>query len=186
MNLLIMGPPGVGKGTQAKIICKKLNIIHISTGEILRNEIRQNTKIGLIAKSFINIGKLAPDDIILDIIDDNIKNENYIRGYLLDGFPRTIAQAQGFDKILKKREETLTMVINLTANTNELINRIIKRGKDFGRSDDILEIIKERQKIYLDQTAPLIEYYNKKNILKNINGIGKINEITNRILKILN
>ncbi len=185
MKLIIMGPPGVGKGTQAKILSLKLNLLHLSTGEILRNEISKDTKIGKIAKSYINFGNFVPDDLIVQIINDYIKNITRKKGYLLDGFPRTIPQAQGFDEILLKENQKLELVINITANENELVNRIIRRGKDSGRTDDTFEIIKERQKIYWDKTAPLIEYYKNKNILINIDGIGKIDEITNRILKII-
>tara|TARA_B100000427_G_C15493814_1_gene588875 strand:- start:201 stop:746 length:546 start_codon:yes stop_codon:yes gene_type:complete len=180
-----MGPPGVGKGTQAKILSDKLKILHLSTGEILRNEIAKKTKIGKTAKSFIDHGKLVPDGIILDIITEKTLDKQSNDGYLLDGFPRTIPQATGFDKILYKMGHKLNIAINLIAEEHELINRIIDRGKISGRSDDTLKIIKERQKIYWEQTSPLIDFYNKKNILKNINGIGKIEEITERILQVI-
>ena len=196
MKILIMGPPGVGKGTQARILAKNLEVFHLSTGEILRKEIKNKTKIGKIAKSFIDHGNLVPDDIILDVITKKILTEETNNGYLLDGFPRTIPQATGFDKILKKMEHNLNAAINLIADENELINRmnnffgktvvinrIINRGKISGRSDDTYKIIQERQKIYWKQTAPLIDYYDKKKILKNIDGIGRIEDITKRILQ---
>ena len=185
MKLLIMGPPGVGKGTQAKILSKILNVTHLSTGEILRNEIKMNTKIGRIAKSFIDHGNFVPDNIILDIIYEKISIKTSNKGYLFDGFPRTIPQATGFDKILIEIGEDLNTAINLTADENELIKRIINRGKSSGRSDEAIDIVKKRQKIYWNQTAPLIDYYQKKNILKNINGIGEIEEITERILQVI-
>ena len=180
-----MGPPGVGKGTQAKILSKILNVTHLSTGEILRNEIKMNTKIGKIAKSFIDHGNFVPDDIILNIISEKISIKVSNVGYLFDGFPRTIPQATGFDKLLIEMGENLNAAINLTADENELIKRIIDRGKSSGRSDEAIDIVKKRQKIYWNQTAPLIDYYQKKNILKNINGIGEIEEITERILKVI-
>ena len=180
-----MGPPGVGKGTQAKILSHDLKVLHLSTGEILRKEIQNKTKIGKTAKSFIDYGQLVPDNIILDIISEKISTEETKYGYLLDGFPRTIPQATGFDKILKKLGHNLNAAINLIADQNELITRIIDRGKLLGRSDDNPEIIKERQKIYWKQTAPLIDYYDKMKILKNIDGIGKIEDVTRRILKVL-
>ena len=180
-----MGPPGVGKGTQAKILSKILNVTHLSTGEILRNEIKMNTEIGNIAKSFIDHGNFVPDNIILDIISDKISIKISNKGYLFDGFPRTIPQATGFDKLLIERGEDLNAAINLTADENELIKRIIDRGKSSGRSDEAIDIVKKRQKIYWNQTAPLIDYYQKKNILKNINGIGEIEEITERILQVI-
>ena len=185
MNLLIMGPPGVGKGTQAKILSQSLNIIHLSTGEILRSEIQMDTKIGKIAKSFIDHGNLVPDNLILDIISEKISIETQNEGYLFDGFPRTIPQATGFDQLLIDRGHNLNAAINLTADENELIKRIIDRGKSSGRSDEAIDIVKKRQKIYWKQTAPLIDYYQKKNILKNINGIGEVEEITERILQVI-
>ena len=178
-----MGPPGVGKGTQAKLLSKKLNIIHLSTGEILRGEIRKNTKVGKIAKSYIDQGNLVPDDFILEIISKQISTNVPNKGYLFDGFPRTIPQAVGFDTLLTEIGHNLNVAINLTANEDELIKRILERGKISGRSDEALDIVKKRQKIYWKQTAPLIKYYQNKNILKNIDGIGGIEEITKRILK---
>ncbi len=178
-----MGPPGVGKGTQAKLLSKKLNIIHLSTGEILRGEIRKNTKVGKIAKSYIDQGNLVPDDFILEIISKQIPTNLPNEGYLFDGFPRTIPQAVGFDTLLTEIGHNLNVAINLTANEDELIKRILERGKISGRSDEALDIVKKRQKIYWKQTAPLVKYYQNKNILKNIDGIGGIEEITKRILK---
>lgn len=183
MRLLIMGPPGVGKGTQAKLLSKKLNIIHLSTGEILRGEIRKNTKVGKIAKSYIDQGNLVPDDFILEIISKQISTNVPNEGYLFDGFPRTIPQAVGFDTLLTEIGHNLNVAINLTANEDELIKRILERGKISGRSDEALDIVKKRQKIYWKQTAPLVKYYQNKNILKDIDGIGGIEEITKRILK---
>ena len=185
MKLLIMGPPGVGKGTQAKILSKSLDVTHISTGEILRNEIQMDTKIGKIAKSFIDHGNFVPDKLVLDIISEKVCIKIPSEGYLFDGFPRTIPQATGFDKLLIERGHNLNAVINLTADENELIKRILDRGKSSGRSDEAINIVKKRQKIYWEQTAPLIDYYQKKNILKNINGIGEIEKITERILQVI-
>ena len=186
MRLLIMGPPGVGKGTQAKILSKKLNVIHLSTGEILRSEILKNTKVGKIAKSYIDQGNLVPDDFILDIISKQITANVQNKGYLFDGFPRTIPQAIGFDAFLTKNSHSLSAAINLKADEDELIKRILERGKVSGRSDEAVEIVKKRQKIYWEQTAPLIEYYQNKNILKDIDGVGNIEQITNRILEVIN
>ena len=185
MKLLIMGPPGVGKGTQAKILSKVLDVTHISTGEILRNEIRMNTKVGKISKSFIDQGNFVPDKLILDIISEKISIKIPNEGYLFDGFPRTIPQATGFDKLLIEMGQKLNAAINLTADEDELIKRILDRGKRSGRSDEAIDIVKKRQEVYWTQTAPLINYYQKRNILKNINGIGRIKEITERILQVI-
>ena len=180
-----MGPPGVGKGTQAKLLSKKLNVIHLSTGEILRGEIQKNTKVGKIAKSYIDQGNLVPDDFILKIISKQVSANVANEGYLFDGFPRTIPQAVGFDKLLTEIGYNLNVAINLTANEDELIKRILERGKISGRSDEAIDIVKKRQKIYWKQTAPLVKYYQNKNILKNIDGIGRVEEVTKKILKVI-
>ncbi len=180
-----MGPPGVGKGTQAKLLSKKLNVIHLSTGEILRGEIQKNTKVGKIAKSYIDQGNLVPDDFILKIISKQVSTNVANEGYLFDGFPRTIPQAVGFDKLLTEIGYNLNVAINLTANEDELIKRILERGKISGRSDEAIDIVKKRQKIYWKQTAPLVKYYQNKNILKNIDGIGSVEEVTKKILKVI-
>ena len=185
MNLLIMGPPGVGKGTQAKIIKNELSIAHISTGEILRKEISLGTQVGLLARDYIDKGQLVPDHILLDIINDRIVLPDCNNGYLLDGFPRTLGQANGLENIMKSLSHTLDMAISLTADEDELINRLIKRGIKSGRTDDTPEVIRKRQKLYWVQTAQIINFYKEKNLLKNIDGLGEINEITNRILAVL-
>ena len=185
MNLLIMGPPGVGKGTQASRIKSKLNIAHLSTGDILRTEIEKKTDTGVQAKLYMDLGKLVPDQILLDIIQDRIKNPDCDCGYILDGFPRTLPQAVGLEKIMKSSKHILDPVISLTADKNDLVERLIKRGEESGRSDDTPEVIRDRQKVYWEQTAPLVDFYKNKGILKNVNGLGLISEITEQILTVL-
>ena len=179
-----MGPPGVGKGTQAKILKEELGIIHLSTGEILRREIAIKSDIGEIAKEFIDQGKLVPDNFLLDIVRERIKKPDCFSGYLLDGFPRTIPQAIGLNTINKAHSNHRDAAINLTADEDELIKRILIRKKqDPNRSDDSLLIIKKRQQVYWKQTAPLIDFYMEMGILKNVNGLGTIKEITKLILE---
>ena len=185
MKLLIMGPPGVGKGTQASHIKSKLNIAHLSTGDILRTEIEKKTDTGVQAKLYMDAGKLVSDQVLLDIIQDRIKNHDCDGGYLLDGFPRTLPQAVGLEKIMESINHALDMVISLTADENELVERLIKRGAESGRSDDTPDVIRNRQKIYWEQTAPLLDFYQKKGILKDVDGLGEISEITERILTVL-
>ena len=185
MRIILLGPPGVGKGTQALKLKELYKIIHLSTGEILRNEIELATKIGLIAKSYMDQGKLVPDTILLKLMKIRLERKDCKSGYLLDGFPRTIPQAIGLDKILDTINQKLNAVVSLTADKDELIKRLIKRGKDSGRSDDTIEIIRKRQTIYWEQTAPLLEYYSKSDSLYNINGMGTINNITDRIINTL-
>ena len=185
MKLLIMGPPGVGKGTQASHIKSKLNIAHLSTGDILRTEIEKKTDTGVQAKLYMDAGKLVSDQVLLDIIQDRIKNHDCDGGYLLDGFPRTLPQAVGLEKIMESINHALDRVISLTADENELVERLIKRGAESGRSDDTPDVIRNRQKIYWEQTAPLLDFYQKKGILKDVDGLGEISEITERILTVL-
>jgi len=182
MKLLIMGPPGVGKGTQASLLKDELKIIHLSTGDILRSETKNQSTVGLKAKSYMNAGKLVPDEVLLDIINDRITKKDCLNGYLLDGFPRTLNQAIGLDKIMVLINQKIDYAISLVADENELVDRLIKRGVDSGRSDDTPEIIRNRQKIYWEKTAPLLNFYRGKNILKEVNGLGEISEITKRIL----
>lgn len=183
MHLIFLGPPGVGKGTQAKKVCEHYKIIHLSTGEILRKEISDKSEVGNQAKTYIDNGNLVPDNVILRIIENRLKANDAQYGYLLDGFPRTINQAEGLQKIMLQLKHKINSVISLTANEEELILRLIKRGKDSGRSDESPEIIRHRQKVYWTQTAPLLEYYNEKKVLKKVDGLGNITDITKRILE---
>ena len=183
MHLIFLGPPGVGKGTQAKKVCDHYKIIHLSTGEILRKEISDKSEVGNQAKTYIDNGNLVPDNVILRIIENRLKANDAQYGYLLDGFPRTINQAEGLQKIMLQLKHKINSVISLTANEEELILRLIKRGKDSGRSDESPEIIRHRQKVYWRQTAPLLEYYNEKKVLKKVDGLGNITDITKRILE---
>ena len=185
MHLIFLGPPGVGKGTQAKRICDRFDIIHLSTGEILRTEIAVQSNICNQAKLFIDNGKLVPDNVLLDIMDSRLRNNDAQKGYLLDGFPRTILQAEGLEKIMKKLSHSLKATISLSADQDELVQRLINRSLESGRSDDAPDIIRQRQKVYWEQTAPLLDFYRSKNLLKEVNGIGEISKITERILEVL-
>ena len=181
MNLIFLGPPGVGKGTQAGHVCKHYGIIHLSTGDMLRSEIKDSSEVGRIAKSYIDKGALVPDSVLLDIINLRLGKNDAQNGYLLDGFPRTIPQAEGLDDIMNSKKHKLDVVVSLVAEENELIQRLINRGQDSGRTDDTPEIIKQRQEVYWNQTAPLIDFYSNKNVLVEVDGIGSIPEIKNRI-----
>ena len=154
MKLLIMGPPGVGKGTQAKIIKDKLQIAHISTGELLRQEIAEKTEVGKNAKKYIDQGKLVPDNFLFNIVNERLVQPDCRDGYILDGFPRTQNQANGLEKIMGSFNHNLSRAISLYADEDALVERLVKRGEDSGRSDDTSNIIRNRQKIYWQQTAP--------------------------------
>jgi len=179
MRFIIMGPPGAGKGTQAKILADKYNLVHLSTGEILRNEIDNQTSLGLDAKYYMDQGLLVPDEVLLSMMQNTLTDLKE-SGIILDGFPRTIPQAEGLDIIFKKLNLNIDIVINIYVDKNVLINRLIKRAEGSGRSDDTKEVIVNRQNVYLELTAPLLEFY--KNQIININGDGTIDEVTERIL----
>ena len=185
MRLILMGPPGVGKGTQANNIVEKYDIVHLSTGDILRGEVGGNTALGIKAKEFMNAGQLVPDDLLLDMMENRLQQKDCVKGYLLDGFPRTIPQAEGLELILNKINHSIDYVISLTADEDELVQRLVLRGKDSGRSDDTEEVIKERQQVYWELTAPLLDFYRERNQLHEVSGLGTISEITNRILKVM-
>tara|TARA_B100000700_G_scaffold146101_1_gene162581 strand:- start:473 stop:1009 length:537 start_codon:yes stop_codon:yes gene_type:complete len=174
-----MGPPGAGKGTQAKILSDQYNLVHLSTGDILRNEIDNQTTIGLDAKNYMDQGLLVPDEVLLSMMENTLTNLKG-SGIILDGFPRTIPQAEGLDAIFKKLDLTIDMVINIYVDKEILINRLIKRAEDSGRSDDTKEVIVNRQNVYLELTAPLLEFY--KNEVINVDGDGTIEEVTQRVL----
>ena len=174
-----MGPPGAGKGTQAKILSDQYNLVHLSTGDILRNEIDNQTTIGLDAKNYMDQGLLVPDEVLLSMMENTLSNLKG-SGIILDGFPRTIPQAEGLDAIFKKLDLTIDMVINIDVDKDVLIDRLIKRSEGSGRSDDTKEVIVNRQNVYLELTAPLLEFY--KNEVINVDGDGTIEEVTQRVL----
>ncbi len=185
MRLVLMGPPGVGKGTQATRLKDHYGLVHLSTGDILRQEVAAGTELGLRSKEFIDHGHLVPDEILLDMMENRLRQPDCQNGYLLDGFPRTIPQAKGLDLILQRLNQNLDAVISLTADEQELIQRLVLRGKTSGRSDDTPEVIKKRQRVYWEATAPLLEFYRQKGLLKEVDGIGSVPEITERIIKTL-
>ena len=180
MKLLIMGPPGAGKGTQAKILSQKYNLVHLSTGDILRKEIDKKSSTGLEAQKYMNAGNLVPDDVLLAMMKSTL-TELKDKGVILDGFPRTIPQAKGLSNIFKSLNQKIDGIINIEVDKNILIARLIERAKNSGRADDTEEVIVNRQNVYLDLTAPLIEFY--KNDIINIDGDGSIDKVTERVLK---
>lgn len=182
-NLIIFGPPGSGKGTQSENISKKYDFKHISTGDIFRREIKNQTKLGMQVKSIIDSGKLVPDDLVMKVLEsalDKCVNQN---GIIFDGIPRTNFQAKELDNILEKRNTEISLVLSLEADEDELLKRLINRSKMTDRTDDTIDIIQKRLKVYRDQTHPLIKYYKEKGVFKAINGIGTVDEIFERICR---
>jgi len=183
MKIVLFGPPGAGKGTQAKKISDHYKIAHISTGDIFRQAIKNKTELGKKVKSIMDSGELVPDQTVVDLVAEELQKADYKAGYILDGFPRTVAQAEAFDQILKNQNDTIDAFVSLTVPEEELINRILSRGE--GRSDDTEDAIKKRLAVYNDETRPVKDYYQKSGIVFDINGIGTIEEIFGRIRSVL-
>lgn len=182
LNLVLFGKPGAGKGTQAAFLKEKYNLVHISTGDLFRYNIKNETELGKMAKAFIDNGDLVPDELTIRILQDEIEKNPQAQGFIFDGFPRTIAQAEALDKFLASKEMEISATLALDAPDQELIQRLVERGKVSGRTDDQdEEKIKNRFVEYNQKTAPLIDYYQKQAKLKKINGIGSIEEITQRL-----
>lgn len=182
IQLIIFGPPGVGKGTQSEMLARNLNLFHLSTGEILRKEISEESELGIEAKHIVERGCLVPDEIMIGIVAkalrENLKGKE---GFILDGFPRTNEQARELDEIFEKMNFKDLKVLFLIVNEDELVSRLSKRG----RVDDTEDIIRKRLKIYIDSTSPVLEYYKNEGKVSEIDGVGEIEEIYSKILNIL-
>ncbi|MDR8391314.1 adenylate kinase [Aliifodinibius sp. S!AR15-10] len=179
MQIIIFGPPGAGKGTQAKKIAEEYEIPHLSTGEIFRSAIKNETPLGKKVKSILDAGDLVPDQTVVDLVEEELKKDKYEDGYILDGFPRTVPQAEAFDEILDSNGKTLDAFLVLEVPEQELVDRILSRGE--GRSDDTEEGIKNRLEVYEKETAPVLNYYKEQGKVNAIDGVGSIDEIFSRI-----
>jgi len=212
MNIILLGGPGAGKGTQAKLIVEKYGIPQISTGDMLREAVKQGTELGKKAKEYMDKGELVPDEIVIGIVKERLKQPDCEKGFILDGFPRTIAQAEALDKMLEELGKKIDAVINIHVPEEEIIKRIVNRrtckkcgaiyhliysppkepnkcdkcgGELYQRDDDKEETVRERLRVYREQTEPLIEYYKKKGILYNVDGTKDINGVFEEIRSIL-
>ena len=181
MNLVLLGPPGAGKGTQANLICEKYNLSHLSTGDLLRVEIANKSEIGVMAKQIIDEGKLVSNDIIINVIKSFFNNNKNLSGYLLDGFPRNTEQAKLLDKLMLELKDKISCVIQLDVDEKNLKDRILSRGKEVGRSDDNEETLIIRLETYFKETMPLIKYYDEAKLLKKVSGVGEIMHINQSI-----
>ena len=182
LNIILFGAPGCGKGTQAALIKEKYNINHISTGEVIRGEIMGGTELGKSMQSYIEAGQLAPDSIVIGMIRNYMQEHKDASGNIFDGFPRTTAQAEAFDQILNEDGESVSVMIYMDVPEEELVKRILLRGKDSGRADDASEdVIRNRIAVYREQTAIVAEHYSKQGKYVAVDGVGTLEEVFNRI-----
>jgi len=185
MRLILMGPPGAGKGTQAKVIAERLGIPAISTGDIFRANVSQETPLGLEAKRYMDAGDYVPDEVTNAMVRSRIAEPDAEGGFLLDGFPRTVAQVEELDAMLAERGHELDAVVVLTVDQDELVARLLKRAEIEGRADDTEDVIRRRQEVYSDQTAPLIAVYRERGMLREVDGVGSVEDVSARVFTAL-
>lgn len=186
INIVLFGKPGAGKGTQAEFLKEKYNLVHISTGDVFRYNLKNDTELGKQAKAFMDRGDLVPDELTIKMLQDEVEKNLQATGFLFDGFPRTIAQAEALDRFLESKGWNVTATVALEANDEILIQRLLERGKTSGRADDQDESkIRNRYEEYNEKTAPLIDYYTQKGLFYSVDGIGTIEEITRRLSAII-
>ncbi|NNE27708.1 MAG: adenylate kinase [Saprospiraceae bacterium] len=186
INLILFGPPGSGKGTQANMLVEKYGLTHISTGDLFRHEISNKTPLGLKAQEYMDQGILVPDEVTIGMLENRVDETNNQKGYILDGFPRTIAQSEALDAFFKSRNTSVTHLLALDVDDNEIVNRLLERGKTSGRPDDANEeVIRKRIVEYNAKTSQVYDYYAQKNISQSIDGVGSIDEIFQRLCNAL-
>ncbi len=185
-RLIFLGAPGAGKGTQAQILAESLGIPHISTGDILRAEVKDQTELGLQAKSYMNKGELVPDSLILDMIRGRLAQSDASVGWILDGFPRNVAQAKFLDKLLAEIQQNYDFAIDLNVPQERLVERLLNRATIQNRPDDTEAVIRRRLVIYDEQTAPLIDYYQQKGVFREVDGDRELAAVTHDLTSIVN
>ncbi len=185
MRLIIMGPPGAGKGTQAKFIAERYSIPAISTGDIFRANVSQGTPLGVEAQKYMDAGEYVPDQVTNLMVRNRIDEPDAVNGFLLDGYPRTLAQVEELDGMIKFTGHRLDAVVCLTVDQDEVVQRLLQRAQVEGRADDTEEVIRRRQELYQEETAPLIDVYRDRGIVHEIVGMGEVDEVTQRIFDAL-
>ena len=185
MRLVLLGPPGAGKGTQAKRLAEWLGVPAISTGDIFRANIAGDTALGRLARSYTDAGKLVPDEVTNEMVKDRLAQADTGDGFLLDGYPRNVAQVEALDAMLQESGLALDVVVEITADTEEVVERLLNRAKIEGRPDDTEDVIRHRLEVYTEQTAPLTQVYGGRGVLVQVDGVGEIDEITGRLTRAL-
>jgi adenylate kinase len=180
-RIVLLGPPGAGKGTQAVMIAESLGIPHVSTGDMLRAAVKAGTPIGKKAKAIMDAGELVSDEIVIGIAEERLSQADAKAGFLLDGFPRTLAQADALESMLGRLGSALDVCLALEVDTEAVVQRLLKRAEIEGRADDNEETIRERMRVYAEETAPLIDFYRRRNLLQTVSGMGTVEEVQERI-----
>jgi adenylate kinase len=184
LNLILFGPPGSGKGTQAEKLIAQYNLFHISTGDMFRFELSNNTELGKLARSYMDKGQLVPDSVTISMLEKRVEENPHVKGFIFDGFPRTIAQAEALDSFLMGRGQSISGLIELAVDEDEIVKRVLLRGKTSGRADDNDEsIIRKRIAVYRNETTPVATYYGKSGKSFKIEGVGSINDIFENLCK---
>ena len=184
-RLLLLGPPGAGKGTQAQLLIARLRIPQISTGDMLRAAVAAGSEVGRKAKPYMDAGKLAPDEIVIEAAEERLAHPDAKQGFILDGFPRTVAQAEALDDLLPRLGCSLERCVAITVNEEELGKRLLRRSEIEGRSDDNDASIRTRMREYREKTQPLITYYRQRGVLREVDGVGNVDEVAHRIAQAL-
>ena len=182
MRLVLMGPPGAGKGTQAVGLADRLGIPHISTGDIFRANVTQGTPLGIEAKRYMDAGEYVPDGVTNAMVRDRLSQDDCRPGFLLDGYPRTLEQVGELDEMLKSDGLAIDRAVELTVDVDEVVTRLVKRAQEQGRADDTEDVIRRRLEVYAEQTAPLTAVYEARGILVRVDGMGAVDEVTARLL----
>ena len=184
-RMIILGPPGAGKGTQAALIAERYGVPAISTGDIFRANIKAETELGKQVKEITASGALVPDELTNRIVEDRLAQTDAQEGFLLDGYPRNLGQVEALDTMLRATGQSLDVVIELVVDTEEVVQRLLKRAEIEGREDDTEEVVRHRMDVYTEQTAPLSEAYDKRGLLERVDGLGEVDEVTARITEVL-
>lgn len=183
MRILLIGPPGAGKGTQAARLSEELGIPAISTGDIFRENVKGETELGKAAKRYIDAGEYVPDEVTNKMVADRLSQDDAQQGFLLDGYPRTAAQVEELDRMLQEAGHSIDHVVELTADNDEIVARLLTRAQLEGRSDDTEDVIRHRMDVYAEQTAPLIDIYDERGLLSQVDGLGEVGDVTKRVLQ---
>ena len=185
MRMILMGPPGAGKGTQAQVVAERYSIPAISTGDIFRKNASEGTELGIQAQRFMDAGEYVPDELTNLMVRNRIDEPDAERGFLLDGYPRTLAQVEELDGMVKHTGHVLDAVVVLTVDKEELVQRLLQRAETEGRADDTEDVVRRRQEVYHDQTAPLIDVYRDRGLMIEVDGMGEVDEVSKRVLDAL-